>query len=353
MENTPAKGTQGSERISPRPVSPRGGSWTILLVGELGHIISFRVTLPLVAALAAGMAMVVALIVFAAVSYYAMRTENKALKKGLGEVRADLMAADAAKEKALVRLMVLEGKGRPHKGEKPGQKRDHKQEKPVSREKPSLLVSEARKAPAPPRRDTGKARAKAAPTKKKENKPSGDEKPTSEQSQVVEPPQAPASARGDTQGGAGEETKTVAKALPVRSGDGHEAAEAVPSGSLVVDNLQIRSKRQDYSVRFQFDLKNIDPQGTTINGYAFLVFKPEQGSQDPLRASPWTPLEDGRPAIYKRGQYFSIARCKLIRGRMPQIQDVGRFETATVYVYSETGSLLLEKIYEVKDIVGS
>jgi hypothetical protein len=38
---------------------------------------------------------------------------------------------------------------------------------------------------------------------------------------------------------------------------------------------------------------------------------------------------------------------------MPQIQDVGRFKTATVYVYSETGSLLLEKVYEVKDIVGS
>jgi outer membrane biosynthesis protein TonB len=350
MENPPANVTKDSEGASPRPTPTRPKSWTILLVGELGHIVSFRLTLPLVAALTAGVAMVLAFVVFAVVSYYAMRTENKALKKDLDEVRANLMAADTAKEKALVRLMVLDGKARPDKEEK----RDQKQEKPASREKPSLLMSQAEKPPAPPpRADTGGAPPQVEPRQKKENKPPPDEKPTSQRSQVAQPPQPPASASADTQGAAGEETKTVAKAPPVHAGDGHEPAEAVSSESLVVENLQVWPKAEDYSVRFQFDLKNMDPQGTQINGYAFVVFKPEKGSQDPLRASPWTPLKDGRPAIYKRGQYFSIARFKVVRGRMPQIQDVGRFKTATVYVYSETGSLLLEKVYEVKDIVGS
>ncbi len=340
MENLPANATKDSEGASPRRTPTRLKSWTILLVGELGHIVSFRLTLPLVAALTACVAMVLAFVVFAAVSYYAMRTENKALKKDLDEVRTNLMAADTAKEKALVRLMVLEGKARPHKEEK----RDQKQEKPASREKPSLLVSQAKKPPAPPQ---------VEPRQKKENKPLLDEKPISQTSQVAEPPQPPASASEDTQGAAREETKTVAKAPPVHAGDGHEPKEAVSSDSLVVENLRVWPKAEDYSVRFQFDLKNMDPQGTKIKGYAFVVFKPEQGSQDPLRASPWTPLKDGRPAIYKRGQYFSVARLKVVRGRMPQIQDVGRFKTATVYVYSETGSLLLQKVYQVEDIVGS
>jgi outer membrane biosynthesis protein TonB len=294
--------------------------------------------------------MVLAFVVFAAVSYYAMRTENKALKKDLDEVRANLMAADTAKDKALVRLMVLEGKARPHKEEK----RDQKQEKPTSLEKPPLLASQAKKPPAPsPRADTGGTALQVEPRQKKENKPPLDKKPTSQTTQVAEPRQPPASASGDKQGAAGEETKTVAKAPPAHSGDGHEPTEAVSSESLVVENLEVSPKAEDYSVRFQFDLKNMDPHGTKINGYAFVVFKPEEGSQDHLRASPWTPLKEGRPAIYKRGQYFSIARFKVVRGRMPQIQDVGRFKTATVYVYSETGSLLLEKVYQVEDVVGS
>ena len=340
MENPPANAIKDSEGASPRRSATRLKSWTMLLVGELGQIVSLRLTLPLVAALTACVAMAMAFVVFAAVSYYAMHTENKALKKDLDEVRANLMAADTAKEKALVRLMVLEGKARPHKEEK----QDQRQEKPASREKPSSLVSQAKKPPAPPQ---------VKPRQAKETKPPPDGKPTSQKSQGREVPQPPASASVDTQGAAREETKTVAKAPPVHSGDGHEPTEAVSLGSLVVENLQVWPKSEDDSVRFQFDLKSMDPQGTKINGYAFVVFKPEEGSQDPLRASPWTPLKDGRPTIYKRGQYFSIARFKVIRGRMPQIQDVGRFKTATVCVYSETGSLLLEKVYQVEDIVGS
>jgi hypothetical protein len=350
MENPPANATKDSEGASPRPTPTRLKSWTLLLVGELGHIVSFRLTVPRVAALITCVAVVLAFVVFATVSYYAVRTENKALKKDLDEVRAGLMAADKAKERALVRLMVLEGKAKPQKKEK----RDQKKDKPASHEKPSLLASKAKQppAPAPQSADTGGAPSQGEP-RKKEKKPFLDEKPATQTSQVAKPPQSPASSTADTQGTAAEEAKTLAEVPPVHSGEGHEPAEVVSSESLVVENLQLWPKAEDYSVRFQFDLKNMDPMGRKVNGYAFVVFKPEEGSQDPLRASPWTPLEDGKPTIYKRGQYFSIARFKLVRGRVPQIQDVGRFKTATVYVYSETGSLLLEKVHEVEDIVRS
>jgi outer membrane biosynthesis protein TonB len=306
------------------------------------------VTVAWVAALITCVAVVLAFVVFATVSYYAVRIENKALKKDLDAIRADLMTADKAKERALVRLMVLEGKAKPQKKEK----RDQKKDKPASREKPSLLASQAKQPPVPPRADTGGAPSQVKP-RKKENKPPLDEKPATQKSQVATPPQPPASATADTQGAAAEETKTLAKAPPAPSGESYEATEAVSSESLLVENFQVWPKAEDYSVRFQFDLTNTAPMGRKVNGYAFVVFKPEKGSQEPFRASPWTPLEDGKPTIYKRGQYFSITRFKLVRGRVPQIQDVGRFKTATVYVYSETGSLLLEKVHEVEDIVRS
>ncbi len=329
-----------------RPVSLlRFRSWTLLLIGELGHMVSFRVTVPLVVALTTCVATVLAFVVFATVSYYAMRTENKALKKNLYEVRANLMASDKAKERALVRLLVLEGKAKPRKNEK----RDQKKDKPASLKKPSLLVSQAKQPPAPPSVDTRRAPSQGE-RKEKEKGPSFDGKPTSQEPQAV---QQPASASADTQGAAAEGTETVAEVTPAPLSEGHEDTERGPQESLLVEKLQVWPEARDDSVRFQFHLKNIDPLGRKIKGYAFVVFKPEQGSQEPLRASPWTPLKDGRPTIYKRGQYFSIARFKLVRGRVPQIQDVGRFKTATVYVYSETGSLLLEKVYEVDDIVRS
>jgi hypothetical protein len=351
MENPPANATKDSEGASPGRSAPtRLKSWTLLLVGELGHVDTFRLTVPRVAAVTACLAIVLAFVVFATVSYYNVRTENKALKKNLDEVKEALVAADQAKERALVQLMVLEGKAKPHKKEK----RDQKKDKPTSHKKPSLLASKAKQppAPAPQSADTGGAPSQGEP-RKKENKPSLDEKSATQTSQAAKPPQPPASATADTQGAAAEETKRVAEVPPAHSGESHEATEVVSSESLLVENFEVWPKAEDYSVKFQFDLKNMDPTGRKVNGYAFVVFKPEEGSQEPVRASPWTPLEDGKPTIYKRGQYFSIARFKLVRGRVPQIQDVGRFKTATVYVYSETGSLLLEKVHEVEDIVRS
>lgn len=351
MENPPTYATKNVEGARPRRGTPtRLKSWTLLVVGELGHVASFRVTVPWVAVLITGVAVVVACVAFATVSYYAVGRENRALKKHRDELRAALMAADKAKETALVRLMVLEGKTKPEKKEKQKKKKD----KPAPHKRPSLLASKAKKppAPAPKKTETSEAPSQGKPIKK-ENKTALHEKTLKETSRVATAPAGSVSATGKAQGAAAEETKAPAEAPPTPSGESHEGTGAMSSESLLVENLQVWTRSEDDSVRFQFDLKNMDSMGRKINGYAFVVFKPEEGSQEPLRASPWTPLEDGKPTIYKRGQYFSIARFKLVRGRMPQIRDVGRFKTATIYVYSETGSLLLEKEHEVNDIVRS
>jgi len=349
MEDPPTDATKDAEGASPGRGTPtRLKSWTLLVVGELGHVVSFRVTVPWVAVLIACVAVVVAYVAFTTVSYYAVGMENKALKKNRDELRAALMAADKDKETALVRLMILEGKAKPHKKEK----RKEKKDKLAAHKSPSLLASKAKQSAAPKKAETGEAPSQSKPIKK-ENKASLNEKTLKQTSQIATRPRGPASATAKTQGAAAGETKTLAKAPPTPSGESHEGTGTVSSESLSVENLQVWTKSEDYSVRFQFDLKNRDPMGRKINGYAFVVFKPEEGSLEPLRASPWTPLEDGKPAIYKRGQYFSIARFKLVRGRMPQIQDVGRFKTATIYLYSETGSLLLIKEHEVGDIVRS
>jgi hypothetical protein len=68
---------------------------------------------------------------------------------------------------------------------------------------------------------------------------------------------------------------------------------------------------------------------------------------------PSTPLENGLPSNFKDGHYFSIARYTSIQGTLREVASVGRFETATVYAYSDTGNLLVEKVFEVRNTLRS
>jgi tetratricopeptide (TPR) repeat protein len=128
------------------------------------------------------------------------------------------------------------------------------------------------------------------------------------------------------------------------------AGQPVSLESLSVKKLKIWREPESGSVKFQFRLTNAEPHGRRIKGYTFVVLKPEKGSQEPLRCCPSTPLKHGRPTLFERGVFFSIARYRLVRGTFPDIEKIQHFKTATVYVYSKTGSLLFEKAYLVDNI---
>jgi len=274
MENLPGNMAQDSKITKHRPLSAEPKSWTLLLVGALGNIVSFRLTKTLVVILTGGLAAIFAFVMFATFSYYGMRTENKELRKDLDKVGADLVAANKAKELSLVRLILLEAEAKHGEG---------KDEPPFDQNTPAQ-VSQLEKSPA----------------------------------QVTETAQAQKSASSE---------------------------------SLLIKKLQIWQDAESDSVRFKFSLTNIDPHGRRIKGYTFIVLKPEKGSQEPFRVSPWTSLEDGRPTPFKKGQYFSIARFKFVSGTFLGVERVEPFKTATIYVYSETGNLMVEQVYHVDKIL--
>lgn len=282
MENLPGNVAQDSKIASRRSSPAEPKSWTLLLVGAMGNIISFRVTRPLVVTLIVGLVTILAFVVFATFSYHAMRTENRELKRDLDKVRAELVAANKAKELALVRLMLLN-------------------ESPLDRNTP-VQISQVGKPPVLPSQDTKDVVSK-----------------------VVKPIPGPP---------------------PVQTAEMPASPEIV-----LIEKLEIRQEGESDSVRFKFSLKNIDPQGRRIKGYTFVVLKPEKGSQEPLMVSPWTSLKNGRPTLFRRGQYFSIARFKFVSGTFRGVKTIEPFKTATVYVYSETGDLMAEEVYEVDKIL--
>ncbi len=241
-----------------------------------------------------------ALFLIAMASYQAMRTENHGLKRDLGKARADLVTADEAKDRALVNLMLLKAQAKPAKA----------QAKPADKPKPKKDVP-------------------AAPHKK--------------------PPVLKAAATTDTKGNEPKKAKPSQEAPQAQPGYTAEATETTMEDGLSVGKLEIWQEGESSSVKFQFSLKNTNSQGTKVRGYTFVALKPEAGGQAAVRISPWTPLKDGRPDMFKRGQYFSIARFKFVRGSFPDLSAINRFQTATVFVYSETGNLVVEKDYVLEE----
>jgi len=118
-----------------------------------------------------------------------------------------------------------------------------------------------------------------------------------------------------------------------------------------VEDLEIIPEPIRHSIRFQYSLRNIDPENKRISGYTFLILKPKEDSIKPTIIYPRTPLKDGKPTIIKKGRYFSIARFLTIKGKFSNIGSIDGFKTATVYVYSVDGTILEERSYDIKKVL--
>ncbi|OEU45480.1 MAG: hypothetical protein BBJ60_06495 [Desulfobacterales bacterium S7086C20] len=279
-------------------------SWTFLLVGEFGKIASFRVSKVLLLSLVVTLIVFLGYTILLTVQYDRLRGENDALRGSLHKTEDDLVSANKAKDKALVRLMLLAKEGKP--GSKPAKE---KKKKPQIAKKPKLVISKKTETPAARKVDTS-----------------------------------------DTSSG---KTGPAKESTGTESSETNRLAESAVSNTVLVQEFEIQTVNHGTSLRFKFKLENIDPQAKKITGYTFVVLEPAKGSKEPTRISPWSPLKDGRPTKIRRGQYFGIARFKYVRGTLPDIMDVSRFKNATVYVYSPAGDLLATKVYDVAIVLRS
>jgi hypothetical protein len=316
-------------------------SWTILVVGAWGDIASFRISKVVVTGLLAALGVACALAVFATVSYRGVRSENRALRADMARVKAELLASNEAKDGAEVRLMVLEAKDNPtdKAQKKTSDETADKGEKPKGQtsavEKASL-----RETPLPAQ--TGKE------TSPREARPF-----TVSQAATLSAEQPADAAPSGADVESVEQDGPTAESTQDSETDGSYDGEPVSRDSLTVEQLEIWQAAGDNSAKFQFSLKNTDAQGRKATGYTFVVLKPDEASQDPARGSPWTPLTDGKPTTFKRGQFFSIARFKYVRGSISHIHDATKFKTATVYVYTEQGDLWIEKTFDIGAVLRS
>ena len=274
-------------------------SWTIVLIGDLGKIVSLHLTKPLLLASTACLALILAVFIYSAVSYRSVRSENKALSKDLDRLSAKLKSAEETREEALVRLMLLEERA-------------------------------------------GQAAGKTINDSEQQTKDKA--------SQATEPtPPATAGAKAREQ----EVPRPTATALLSSKADTDKVAPPMPTARVSVKNLEIWLEPDANEFKFKFKVKNSDRQSGKVAGYAFLVLKPKGDSGIPPRVFPITPLKNGKPNNFKDGHHFSIARYTFVRGTLADVSTIAPFETAKIYVYSDTGDFLLEEVFNVGGVIRS
>jgi hypothetical protein len=128
-----------------------------------------------------------------------------------------------------------------------------------------------------------------------------------------------------------------------------EKEEAEPAISVAVENFKVWRESGNRNLNAQFKIKNTS-EGTKplrVAGRAVVVLKGEDLRKAQWLVMPAVGLAGDKPSG-KRGKSFSILRFRTMNytSKAPRFSD--QFETATVYVFTNAGELLLEQDFAIK-----
>jgi len=117
--------------------------------------------------------------------------------------------------------------------------------------------------------------------------------------------------------------------------------------SVSADDLIVFHQPDLNTLRVQYMLRNTGSKAHAIAGRSVVILK-NKGDYDQKKwlILPHVPLVSGKPSG-KKGRNFSIFNLKTMKFRANDQTGPGQFNKATVYIYSRTGKLLLEKDFPI------
>jgi len=117
--------------------------------------------------------------------------------------------------------------------------------------------------------------------------------------------------------------------------------------SVSADDLIVFHQPDLNMLRVQYMLRNTGSKAHAIAGRSVVILK-NKGDDDQNKwlILPHVPLVSGKPSG-KKGRNFSIFNLKTMKFRANDQTGPGQFNNATVYIYSRTGKLLLEKDFPI------
>jgi len=118
--------------------------------------------------------------------------------------------------------------------------------------------------------------------------------------------------------------------------------------SVAIENFGISARSDENLLRVQFKIKNTSPNSQRVSGHTIVVLKGEALQQTKWLSIPGVSLSDGKPTGRQRGYSFGINYFKTMRIKtnLPKSPEI--YQSATVFIFTPTGDLLLEQDFPVK-----
>ncbi len=120
----------------------------------------------------------------------------------------------------------------------------------------------------------------------------------------------------------------------------------VNSGRISITNIIFFHEAGANRLKIQVDLKN-NHDSKQVSGYSFVILKENDIDEAGWLPVPFVSLVSKRPAEINKGRYFSTAKFTTVNLTTNIRAVPPRFKLATVYLYSVSGELLLEKDFPV------
>jgi len=290
MENLPGNLEKVVKSLSLPKQLKRSDSWIVLAIGDHGKTISFGKLKGLVVALALAVVIVVVLVSYSLIVSKSLSKENDGLRNALDVSKKQIAALRDERDIFMVRSVLDKSGG-----------------------KDSLVGIEEKQ--------TGETSG-SLPDKKASVETSRPEQAGIDKTVLLTSEKQPE-----------EKTASARQAnLPVAS----------------VEDFVILFEPAGNILKVQFKIVNTSSDSQPVSGHAFVILKDDDIDDSKWLIFPRVTLASGKPSPYKRGQYFSIYRFKMVKFTAQTETNPKRFSNASVLVYNTTGDLLLEKSCPIK-----
>ena len=128
---------------------------------------------------------------------------------------------------------------------------------------------------------------------------------------------------------------------PVSTSDYTESSSPILVG---IEDLKVKRDRSTIDVTFR--IVNKQSNEGPIGGYIFILASIRDSDRSEVWVYPSSPLKDGLPINYRRGQRFFIQRFKSISSKYTLSRSTDKPLILEVLVYDRDGELILKKVVE-------
>jgi len=116
---------------------------------------------------------------------------------------------------------------------------------------------------------------------------------------------------------------------------------------MMVEDFKLVLKPEKNAIGMSFVLRNKKNAKKAMAGTTFVVLK-NNFEEETWISFPDVKLRKGRPAIFRKGKSFYVARFKTIRHKPVVIENPEIYNKASVFVYSSKGRLLVDKTFPIE-----